>query len=96
MTRELAGLEADLSNVGINNSYTTHSQLRNKAQISDAAGENNLLFTPATSNTHDDETATSLNLCSPSRDNSVLITINNASENSTKCDYIFTSYGIVS
>ena len=41
MTHELVGLEINLTNVGINSCYATHSQSRNKSQIPDAAAENN-------------------------------------------------------
>ena len=47
MTRELAGLEVDLTNVDINSGYITYSQVRNKSQIPDAARENNLPSTPS-------------------------------------------------
>ena len=67
MTRELAGLETDLMNVDINSGYATCSQLNNKSQIPDAAGEHNLPSTHAINNAHDDEAATS-NMHSPSRD----------------------------
>ena len=67
MTRELAGLEIDLTNVDINSSCATHSQLRNKSQIPDVARENNLTSTPATNNTHNDEATTS-NLHPPPKD----------------------------
>ena len=68
MTRELSGLGIGLTNVDINSGYTTHSQLRNISQIPDAAGENNILSTPATNNIHEDKAATSSNLYWPARD----------------------------
>ena len=55
MTRELIGLEVDLTNVDINSGIVTHSQLTNKSQILEAARENNLPSTPATSNAHNDK-----------------------------------------
>ena len=83
MTRELAGLQKDLANVDINSGYATHSQVRNKYQIPDAAGESNLPPTPATNNTQDNEAATSSNQCSPLMDTYKLITLSNAGQNLT-------------
>ena len=54
MTRELAGLEVDLTSVNINSTYATHIKLRNKPQVSYSAKENNLSPTPACDNTNDD------------------------------------------
>ena len=42
VTRELAGLEVDLTNVSINSGYATCIQSKSDYQILDAAGENNL------------------------------------------------------
>ena len=41
MIRELVRLEDDFDSVDINSSYATHSKLRNKSQIPDAAEANN-------------------------------------------------------
>ena len=57
MKRELGGLEVDLASVDINSSYATHSKLRNKSEIPDAAEDNNLPPTQACNDTHIDETA---------------------------------------
>ena len=84
MTRELVRLEVDLASVDINNSYATHSKLRNESQISDTAEENNLPPTQTSNNTHGDEEATPSNLCSPLRNSSELVTISNASQNPTR------------
>ena len=54
-----------------------------KYQIPGTAIGNNLPFTPATSNTHIGEAATSLNLHSPPRDSLELIILSDASQNST-------------
>ena len=61
--------------------------VKNKSQIPDAARGNNLVPTPATNSTHDDEAATSFNLCAPPRDSSDLITLNNAGQNSTRMQW---------
>ena len=84
MTRELVGLEADLTSVDINSSYAIHSKLRNKPQIPDAAKENNLSPTQAGNNTNDAGAAASWNLCSPPRDSSELITLSDAGQNFTR------------
>ena len=84
MIRELVGLEVDLASVDINSGYATCSKLRNKSQTPDTAKENNLSLTPASNNMHDDEAATSLNLCSWPVDSLELITLSNTSQNSTR------------
>ena len=68
----------------IYSSYATNSKLRNKPQISDVAKENNLPPKQASNDTHDDGAATPLNLCSPPRDNSELITLSDVAQNSTR------------
>ena len=84
MTREFAGLEIDVTYVDTNSGYATSSLSRNESQIPYAARENNLLPTPATNNTHNDEAAISCNLTSPPRDTSKLITLTDAMQNSTR------------
>ena len=78
MIIELVGLEVDLTNVNINISYGTHIQLRNKPQIPDVTEDNNLPFTHASNDTHTDETASALNLHSPHKDSSELVTFSGA------------------
>ena len=63
-------LEVDLASIYINSSYTSHSKLRNKFQIPDAAEDNNSPPTQASNDTHFDETATTLNLYSPAKNSS--------------------------
>ena len=70
MIRQLVGLKVNLTSVDVNSGCATHSKLRNKSQIPDAAREHNLPSKQATNTTHDDEAATSLNLYSPPRDSS--------------------------
>ena len=84
MTRELVGVEVDLTSVVINRSYATHSKLRNKSQIHDAAKENNLSPTEVGKNTYNDGAATPLNLHSSPRDSLGSITPTDASQNSTR------------
>ena len=73
-----------------------HSQLRNKSLIPDAAGENNLSFTPATGNTHDDEAGTSSNcthhLGTTPNSSSLVMLITNQPE----CNAISTAYRTIS
>ena len=76
-------------NVDINSGDIICSQLKNKSWVHDAAGENNLLATPATNYTHDYEAATSSNLCSQPRDTSELITLSDASHNLTRIQCYF-------
>ena len=84
MTRESGRLEVDFARVDINNGYATHSKWRNKSQIPDTAKENNLQPIQVSNKTSNDEEGTPLNLHSPHRDSSELITLSNASQNSTR------------
>ena len=68
MIRWLVRSEVDFTSVGVNNSYATHSESRNKSQIPDAAKENNLPPTQSSANTHGDEAASPSNMCSLHRD----------------------------
>ena len=95
MTVELVGLEVDFTSVDINSSYAIHSKLRNKSQIPDAAEENNLPPTQASNITYVDEAASPLNLHSPPRDSSELITHSDAGQNSAKWDAISTTYKLL-
>ena len=56
---------------------------------------NNLPYTPATNNTHDDEAATFTNLHSPPTDTLELITLSDASQTQPECNDIFTAYGTI-
>ena len=89
MARNLAGLEVDLTNVDITSSYATYSQSEKKSQIPDAAGENNLPCTQASNSTNDDKTVTSSNLCLPPRGSLELISLRDASQNSTRMQCYF-------
>ena len=93
MTRELAGLDIDLTNVDSNSGYATFSELKNKSQVPDVARENNLPSKPAINNTHYNEAATSSNMLSPHSNNSELITLSNAIQKSTKMQWSFPTYG---
>ena len=86
MTRESTGLEIELTNVDINSGYATYSQWKNKSYIPNTAGEDNL---PSHQNTHNHDAATSSNLHSPHRDTSELITLSDASQNSTRIQCYF-------
>ena len=93
MTRELAGLEIDLTNVDINCGHATHSHLRNKSQIPKVFGENNLPLHYATNNAYNDEAATSSNLHSPPLNYSPLVML---VKTQPECNVISTAYGTVS
>ena len=96
MTRELAELEVDLTNVDINGGYAIHIQPKNKSQIPDATRENNLTSTQASNTAHDGEAAITLILCSPPRYSSELITLSNVSQTQPDHDAISTPYGAIS
>ena len=89
MPRQLVGLEVKITTVDIISSYDTHCKSRNKSQISETAKENSLSPTQASNNTHDEEAATPLNMHSPPRDSSELITLSYASQNSTRMQCYF-------
>ena len=92
MTRELAGLEVDITSADISSSYATHITSRNKHHISDTSKENNLPPTQTDNDTHDDGAATPSNLCSLPRGSSELITLMILVRTLLECDAISTAY----
>ena len=84
MNRILAGLEVDLTSVDINSNYATQSKSRSKLKIPGTPKEKCLPSTQASNNTHYDEAATPLNLCSPPRHSFELITLSNVSQKSPR------------
>ena len=89
MTRELVGLDSALASVDFNSNCTTHSMLRNKLQILDTVEDNNLPPKENSNDTHIAETVSTWNLHSPHKDSSVLVTLSDASQNSTKMQCYF-------